>query len=73
MPSVPQAFPVAISVRRMPDLSSRFIATRWPPASSTTTVSGASLSSRPFSSALSTIVDAWASVSVVMAGPPSAD
>src|SRR6188768_1564194 len=48
MPSAPQAFPNAMSKRRMPDLSSRLSATRCPPASSTATVSGAQFVSRPF-------------------------
>src|SRR5712672_269758 len=51
-----------MSNRRRPDLSSRLKATRWPPASSTATVRGAQLVSRPFLSAVSTMVEAWASV-----------
>src|SRR4051812_32127679 len=51
-----------MSNRRSPDLSSRLKATRWPPASSTATVRGAQLVSRPFLSAVSTMVEAWASV-----------
>src|SRR5882672_9327048 len=51
-----------MSNRRRPDLSSRLKATRWPPASSTATVSGAQLVSRPFLSAVSTMVEACASV-----------
>ena len=43
MPSAPQALPKAMSKRSRPDLSSRLNATRWPPASSTATVSGAQL------------------------------
>src|SRR5579859_2001693 len=62
MPSAPQALPKAMSKRRMPDLSSRLNATRWPPLSSTATVSGARLLSRPFFSATSTMVEACASV-----------
>src|SRR3981189_2463271 len=51
-----------MSNRRRPDLSSRLKATRWPAASSTATVRGAQLVSRPFLSAVSTMVEAWASV-----------
>src|SRR5215470_3345349 len=63
MPSAPQAFPNAMSKRRMPDLSSRLNATRCPPASSTATDSGRNLRSRPVLSAASTMVEACASVS----------
>src|SRR5271157_3810164 len=38
--------------------SSRFIALSWPPPSSTTTVNGLKPSSRPFSKALSTMIEA---------------
>src|SRR5258708_20660206 len=55
-----------MSKRRMPDLSSRLNATRWPPGSSTATVSGALLVSRPFFSAVSTMVEAWARVTVML-------
>ena len=58
MPSAPQALPKAMSKRSRPDLSSRLNATRCPPASSTATVSGAQLVSRPFLSAVSTMVEA---------------
>ena len=61
MPSAPQALPIAISGRRMPEPSARLSATRWPPASSTATVSGARPASRPAESARSTIVLAAAS------------
>src|SRR5262245_56343581 len=63
IPSAPQAFPKAMSKRRIPDLSSRLNATRWPPASSTATDSGCILLSRPILSAVSTMVEACASVS----------
>src|SRR5262245_26379676 len=66
MPSAPQALPKAMSKRSRPDLSSRLNATRWPPASSTATVSGAQLVSRPFFRAASTMVDACASVTTDM-------
>src|SRR5262249_4652921 len=62
MPSEPQAFPKAMSKRMIPERSSRLNATRWPPASSTATVKGAQLVSRPFLRAASTIVLACASV-----------
>src|SRR6476469_5103395 len=62
MPSAPQALPKAMSKRSRPDVSSRLNATRCPPASSTATVSGAQLVSRPFLSAVSTMVEACASV-----------
>src|SRR5258708_9197281 len=51
-----------MSNRRGPDLSSRLKATRWPPASSTAAVRGAQWVSRPLLSAVSTRVEAWASV-----------
>ena len=66
IPSTPHALPPAISGRRRLEPSSRFSAFNWPPPSSTTTVSGCSFNSRPFSSALSTIVEAWSRVSAVM-------
>src|SRR6202035_3121755 len=69
MPSAPQALPNAISNRRMPDLSSRLNATRWPPASSTATESGGDLASRAVLSATSTMVLACASVSDDMMAP----
>src|SRR5580704_13171947 len=69
MPSAPQALPYAISKRRMPDLSSRLNATRWPPASSTATESGANLASRPVLSATSRMVLACASVRDDMVAP----
>ena len=68
MPSAPQALPKAMSKRSSPDLSSRLNATR-PPASSTATVSGAQLVSRPFLSAASTMVEACASVTTDMMAP----
>src|SRR5207244_8351435 len=64
MPKAPQALPPAISGRSRLDPSSRFNAVRWPPASSTATVSGLKLSSRPFSKALSTIIEACSKVSI---------
>src|SRR6202023_1385462 len=67
MPSAPQALPYAISKRRMPDLSSRLKATRWPPESSTATVSGARLLSRAFFKATSTMVEACARVTDMLA------
>src|SRR5215475_7137740 len=53
----------------MPDLSSRLKATRWPPASSTATVSGARLVSRAFFSATSTMVEACESETTDMTAP----
>src|SRR5947199_10504314 len=52
----------------MPELSSRLRATRWPPASSTATVSGSKLATRPAFRATSTMVDACASVSDAILG-----
>src|SRR5258708_25468443 len=60
-----------MSKRSRPDLSSRLNATRWPPASSTATVSGAQLVSRPFLSAASTMVEAGASVTTDISAPRS--
>src|SRR5579864_268469 len=56
-----------MSKRRMPDLSSRLNATRWPPESSTATVSGARLLSRAFFNATSTMVEACARVTDMLA------
>src|SRR5437016_1952288 len=72
MPSAPQALPKAMSKRSSPDLSSRLNATKCPPASSTATVSGAQLISRPFLIAVSTIIEACASVTTDMTAPGSA-
>src|SRR6516165_4135515 len=69
MPSAPHALPKAMSKRRMPDLSSRLNATRWPPASSTATDRGAKLASRPVLRAISTMVLACASVRDDMVAP----
>src|ERR1700719_1701795 len=63
IPKAPQALPPAISGRNRLDPSSRFSAVRCPPASSTATVSGLNRSSRPFSNALSTMIEACARVS----------
>src|SRR5262249_44778257 len=69
MPSAPQAFPKAMSKRRMPDLSSRLKATRCPPASRTATDSGWKLLSRPTFRAASMMVEACASVSDCISTP----
>src|SRR5271166_1563233 len=66
IPKVPQALPPAISGRNRLDPSSRFSAARCPPASSTATVSGLKPSSRPFSNALSTMIEACARVSDIL-------
>src|SRR5580704_2612031 len=63
IPKAPQVLPPAISGRNRLDPSSRFSAVRWPPASSTATVNGLNPSSRPFSNALSTMIEACARVS----------
>src|ERR1700722_17980080 len=73
MPSAPQALPKAMSNRRIPDLSSRLNATRWPPASSTATESGANLASRAVLSATSRMVLACASVRDDMLAPEVLD
>src|SRR5271170_6741918 len=66
IPKAPQALPPAISGRNRLDPSSRFSAVRWPPASSTATVNGLNPSSRPFSNALSTMIEACARVSDIL-------
>src|SRR5665213_31339 len=65
-PSAPQAFPRAMSTRRMPEPSSRFRMMSCPPASSTTTLSGFRLRARPPRRAALTIVSAVSRFKVVI-------
>src|SRR5439155_4646550 len=68
MPRAPHAFARAMSTRRIPERSWRCTATSCPPASSTTTVSGAHLISAALASAPTMMRNARSSESLVMVG-----